>query len=241
MRDAPQLAGDGPVEAALQSGTYPSQLIARVLDPSGKIVFGYDIEGDLAVHYHFSDLLFLLLTGDLPKDSSTSSAFETLLFFVGESKPGDAPAHAANLTWLYGADTSAVLSIAAIALAEQARYLIESHKEFLMWLKTPNGTPATNFLAPNDTASETPETVLNLRTRFAQLGILVPAFEFPLKSTPAILAGLDACGISRPDQIERTVVVARFLLVLAEANSSEPLALSGYPLGLPRFVETRNP
>jgi len=70
----------GPLEEA----SFPEQLSARVVTPGANPrLHGYDVEGDLARHYQPSDLLFLLLIGELPA-APVSRAFSVALMFLAD-------------------------------------------------------------------------------------------------------------------------------------------------------------
>jgi citrate synthase len=86
-------------------------------------IHGYAVEGDLAPHYRFSDVIYLSLTGELPTDAQ-SRTFERALILLSPISIAEAPSHAASLARVCDATHSAVIGTGAIALAEQARFMV---------------------------------------------------------------------------------------------------------------------
>ena len=107
----------GPIEAF----AWPERLRANAVTPGEEPrIFGYAVDRDLAVHYRFSDVIYLSVRGALPDDVD-SSAFEALLTFAAPTCVAEAPSHATALVALCGGTSSALLGVAALGLGEQAR------------------------------------------------------------------------------------------------------------------------
>jgi len=219
---------DGPIE----SNAFPSQLLARVITPGHQpCVHGYDVHNDLALHYNLTELAYLALTGDLPEPHVTL-ALNAALIICAPVSVAQAPTHAAVLSQLCGAEPSATLGVAAIALAEQARHTVAAHRSLLEWL--------------NDTSQPFPETFqATHRDDLDSLGSLKLALrpsrlEVPgLQSNPTLLAAillvLHACGLRGARQMESLLVWARLPLVLAEAFAESEANFKNYPINLPHF------
>ena len=94
---------DGPLDSG---ASFPARLTARVVTPGERPrVHGYDVEGDLALHYQPTDLLFLLLMGELPTPA-VSRAFSVVLMFLAPVSVAHASTHAAVVGRLCGAPAS---------------------------------------------------------------------------------------------------------------------------------------
>ena len=106
----------GPLEG---SAAFPERLTARVVTPGERPrVHGYDVEGDLARHYQPSDLLFLMLKGELPPPAA-SRAFAVASMFLTPVSVAHASTHAAVVGRLCGATPRSSFGVAAIGAAEQ--------------------------------------------------------------------------------------------------------------------------
>ncbi len=108
---------------------WPAKLTARVVSPEpDPRIHGYAVRSDLARHYRFSDVVFLSLTGELPTEEQ-SSTFEQALILLAPISVAEAPSHAASLARVCDASHSAVLGTGAIALAEQARFMVRNGRD----------------------------------------------------------------------------------------------------------------
>src|SRR6476661_3139041 len=92
----------GPVE----SRAWPAEMPARAVSTAGTPrLFGYDVEGDLAAHYRFSDTMLLALTGELPKNTQ-SHTFNTIMTFTSTISITKTPIHASILARTYNVHTN---------------------------------------------------------------------------------------------------------------------------------------
>jgi hypothetical protein len=213
----------GPIEA----WAWPTTIIARVVDPSAPSrIHGYEVVGDLARHHRGADLVFLALTGELP-DDRRSRAFEIASIASAPSSVAEPPAHAASLAAMCGGATSAVLGVTAIALAEEARVLVETHRGFF------EGDPRIPREAQARDAGE--------REAVAVLRALLPDLEFVARlDDPSVLtcavAIFVACGLG-PAQVEAALVFARLPTAVAEGLATPRASFASYPMDTPRFVQ----
>ncbi|MDD5310077.1 MAG: hypothetical protein PHU25_22395, partial [Deltaproteobacteria bacterium] len=161
---------------------WPQKLLARVVTPgAAPRIHGYDVEGDLALRYRFSDTVLLALTGELP-DDRTGQAFEVAMQFLSPTSVAEPPAHCGVLARLCGARTSGVLGAAALAAAEQALFLVEGHAELIEWLERPEREPPARHLAGNEAEQAS---VSRLRAALAQTGFACPALDVDLSREAA--------------------------------------------------------
>lgn len=135
-RDAPTPFSENP---------WPAKLTARVVsEGTDPRIHGYSVASDLARNYRFSDVVYLSLTGELPSDEQ-SRTFERALILLSPISIAEAPSHAASLARVCDGSNSAVIGTGAIALAEQARFVIAEHREFLAELSRSGATPSTSL------------------------------------------------------------------------------------------------
>jgi hypothetical protein len=219
----------GPLEEA----SFPDQLSARVVTPGANPrLHGYEVEGDLAVHYTSAELTLLSLTGELPSEQALAM-FEVASAFLAPVSVAHASTHAAVLARLCGATTSTTLGTAAIGLAEQARALLDQHEDLLRWLRNPTDELPEPFRAkgPEDAAS-----VDRLRTLLSKRGLTLPLLELRPTRTAALLMLLHVAGLRRRERIEVAIVLSRMPSVMAEALAERPTNFGNYPMNLPRFA-----
>lgn len=120
---------DREAKTPFDEHVWPSTLTARVVSPGADPrIHGYAVESDLARHYRFSDVVFLSLTGELPTDEQ-SRTFERALILLSPITIAEAPSHAASLSRVCDASHSAVIGTGAIALAEQARFIVRHGRD----------------------------------------------------------------------------------------------------------------
>lgn len=227
-----------PREGLFDDNPWPEKLTARVVTPGGRPrVHGYDVEGDLARHYRFTDLLLLTLTGELPSGHA-SALFDVALQFASTIAVNEAPAHAAVLSRMCGGDAAAVSATTAIALAEQARFELARLGSWLAWLAA-GGVAIPAEACARDDADR--ESVRRLRNAAGPLVSHVRALreDTDIGREAAIVACLHACGLHRADQIERALVTARLPLAVAEGMAASVGDFRNYPANLPRteYVE----
>ena len=199
---------------------WPQKLKARVVTPGAlPRIHGYDAEGDLALHYRFSDTVLLALTGELP-DDRTGRAFEVAMQYLAPTSVAEPPAHCGVLARLCGARTSGVLGATAVAAAEQAQFLVEG------------GEPPANHLAADEADRAA---VSRLTAALARTGFSCPALGAELSRDAALLALLHACGLKTAEQKQAAIAIARLPCALAEAFAVSPTAFKEYPMNLPPF------
>lgn len=220
---------EGPLDVA----PFPDTLSARVVTPGPRPrLHGYDVEGDLAPHYDATDLLLLSLTGELPTPE-ISAAARVALAFVAPVSVAHASVHASALARLCGTATVSTVGVAAIALAEQARVLLDEHAELFTWLTAKDGDLPQRFRAsdPADRASTE-----RLRAALAQTGLAVPELGAWPTRNAALLIVLHRCGFKERAQLETAIVTARLPSTLAEAMAVKVTDFDHYPANLPRYL-----
>jgi hypothetical protein len=218
----------GPIE----EHEWPDKLTAHVVTPGPHPrIHGYDVEGDLARHYSFSETLFLTLVGELP-DQQTGAAFDTLLTLLAPIAVSEAPSHAAALVRICGAGAGGVVSVGTVALAEQSRWLVAEHRELLTWLATNSGPTPERYRTTDDREQSA---AVGLRHRLADAGLDLERIDPGINPLALMIAGLYRCGISQPQQIETVLTIARLPCVVAEAFARSPGAFRTYPMQTPRF------
>jgi len=233
-RDALESPAPGPVEAV----SWPEQLEARVVDPGPPVrVQGYEVDADLACHYRYTEVVALLLGGELPAGPA-ARALDVALVLLAPMPVCEAPGHVGLLSRVCGTTFPSTLAIGALTLAEQAAVIIEEHVDWLAWLDRPEGPPPARHLASTDEEGAELQAVA---TALAPTGLAVPALAVRPRRVAALLGVLHACGLGRPETIATLLVVARLPAVAAEAAAAGRVRLQDYPLGLPpiQYVEAK--
>jgi hypothetical protein len=221
---------DGPLESG---ATFPSVLTARVVTPGAEPrVHGYDVEGDLALHYQYSDLLFLSLTGELP-DPAVSRAFGVALLFLAPVSVAHASTHAAVVGRLCGAPAASTFGVAAIGVAEHARFFVDEHAALLQWLRAPHGPLPERYRAIDPANASA---VRRLKDALAPSGLDVTGLEAQPSREAALVMLLFACGFRRRERLEAAIALARLPSAVAEALAERPANFGNYPINLPRFL-----
>lgn len=224
---------DGKWEGPAEGAMWPEKLIARVITPGARpSVHGYDVEGDLAPHYRFGESILLALTGEAP-DEMTGHAFEIAMTFLSPLAVTEAPTHAAVLARTCAGSASAVTGTAAVALAEQARWLLGHHAPLLAWLDDccRGELPEIGRAIGDDDR----QSVVRLRHALGESAAArLPAHD--LGRDGALLAVLHSCGLRKAEQLEVAIVVSRLATCAAEALAGKRGALRDYPLNLPPFL-----
>jgi hypothetical protein len=202
---------------------WPETLQAHVVDAgsdhdAGPRLFGYAIERDLAQHYGFSELLLLAATGELP-DPRSARALEVALSYLAATSLAEAPVHAACLARLSGAEPTGMVGVAAIALAEQARFALAELEQ--------GRDQATS---PAERAS-----VERLRRMLDAIPFELPALDGNPGRTAALVALLGAVGLRSAEQIALAFITARLPVAIAEARRVQPGGLRDYPMNTPAF------
>jgi hypothetical protein len=226
-------SGSWPSPGPLETGLFPDQLTARVVTPGAQPrIHGYDVESDLARHYSPSAVAYLAVTGELPTPE-VAGALDTILVFASPVSVACAPTHAAVLARLCGGDASSILSVAAIALAEQLKNQLNEHERFLSWLKTAIGDIPAEF---RSITQDDVEAVRRLNIALRGAGLQVPVLAQSPTRDAAILAALHACGLKARRQYEALLVWTRLPVVIAEAFAEHATNFRHYPVNLPHFV-----
>lgn len=221
----------GPVEDL----SWATTLKARVVTPGARPrIHGYDVRGDLLTNTGIPGVLLLILTGELPTKAA-AMAFEKVMVFLAPVSVAEAPVHASVLAGLCGSDSCGRAGVAAITLAQQARFTVAEHRDLLMCL-TKGHLPENRFEPANETDAE--ETTLLLKA-LKDEGVSFPDEFKRLAPTAAALAVLqDCCGLTTTEQLEQVLLMARIPCTLAEAGAVKPGDFREYPIELPRFEYT---
>jgi len=222
----------GPLEGG---ASFPAHLTARVITPGERPrVHGYDVEADLARHYQASDLLFLLLLGELPK-APVSRAFSVALMFLAPVSVAHASTHAAVVGRLCDAPSRSMFGVAAIGAAEHASSLLDEHRELLVWLLSPRGPLPERFRARDEADVAA---VQRLTAALEPTGLSIPALAEGPSRDAALLMVLFAVGFTVRERLEAAIMLARLPSGIAEALAERPTNFGNYPINLPRFTYT---
>lgn len=221
-------AGPGPLEVR----SFPEVLTARVVTPGYRpLLHGYDIESDLAQGYGPVEVMYLALTGELPEPAHVA-VLNAIIVLLAPVSIAYAPTHAAVLAKLSGADSSAVLSVASIALAEQAKQILEEHRPLLQWLTEPAGDLPLAFRSTHPEERAAVERVMVVLETMLSKSVI---WEQRPTLMAALLAGLHACGVKERHHLEAFLVWARLPVVVSEAFAETATNFKQYPINLPRF------
>jgi hypothetical protein len=224
----------GPIE----DYDFPATIEARVMTPGAEPrIHGFDVEGDLALHYRFPELVQVALTGGAP-DEARGRAFDIALQFLAPLAIGEAPTHAAVLARLCGARTSSILAVTCIALAERAREVVADHRELREWLAAPEGELPPQFRA---TSSEDRTSVERLKVALAAAGVSVPGLVHGPTRQSALFMALHFSGLTRDEHLETVLVLASLAPTLAEAQAHRAGDFVHYPMRLPNFLYEEDP
>ena len=220
---------DGPIERQ----RWPERLPGHAVEPGDEPrLHGFDVQSDLARHYSASELMLIALLGDAPS-SDVGRALDVALAFAAPVSVAEAPAHAAAISRLCGARTAGIVGVAAVALAEGARVLVDEHEAALPHLLVGSLGPEPSRFTARDDADRA--AVRRLRVALGPFSPRVPAFEQDLRLDTAIVAVLLACGLRTREQLEIALVWGRLPVTCAEALAWKPGDLRAYPMDLPRF------
>lgn len=223
----------GPVE----DYPWPTELDAHVVTPGhDPRIHGYSVEADVAKFGGLAEMILLSLTGELP-GLEQCRAFELAMTFLAPLSVAEAPTHATVLARICGARSSAVVGIAAIALAERARHLLEQYAGLLRWLDTPDSPFPASCHAGSLAERVSIERLLALLPTVARE---VPVFREDPSRTAALLAVLHFSGLRRAEQLEPALVLASLAPTMAEGLARNPLSFRDYPMQLPPFQYTED-
>ena len=218
----------GPID----SKTWPSQLDGHAVSEAPEVrLFGYDVDGDLAANYRFSDAVYLAISGELPEDH-ISRAFEITLCFALPVGVAHAAVHAGALARLCGARVGGILSVSGIIFGEDATRLVDAGLKALADLDE----NATSRLHEDLRAAGVGERagVARLSAQLKDL-VEVRAFQADPSRDLAILAAFRACGLRSAFQLAAIVALARIPSALAEARCVIPGDFPSYPIDTPHF------
>jgi hypothetical protein len=176
------------------------------------LMHGYDVQIDL-VRLSRAEVVLTALTGEAPS-ARVGAAMAIAMTFAAPISIAEAPSHAASLARRCGADHTGVIGVAATALAEQARYLVEAQ--------------------PASIGGDDDEGVRRLRSALDKHHISVDCDGCNLWG--AILAVFRHCGLTEPWQLECAIVLSRLPVVIAEAMAAPHGGLRGYPMRVPPFA-----
>ncbi|MBN1607123.1 MAG: hypothetical protein JW940_10855 [Polyangiaceae bacterium] len=231
--NAAETSAEAELCGPLERGTFPAHLSARVVTPGDRPrVHGYDVEGDLALYYPPSDLVFLSLTGELPTPE-VSRAFAIALVFLAPVSVAHASVHAAVLARLCGAAAAASFGVAAIGIAEHARVWVEEHAPLLEWLRSRIGSLPARFRSEGEGDDAA---VSRLRAALEPTSLDLHGLQHRPTRDAALVMVLFACGLKRRERLEAALLLARLPTALAEALAERPANLANYPIHLPRFI-----
>lgn len=192
---------------------------------------GYDMLGDLARHYGFSELVLTGLRGSPPTEDE-GVLFDLTLSFFAPVVVNEAPTHTAILARGCGATASSVASAAAVVLAEQVADLVEQHAPLLEWLMRPEDPLPEPLRCQSD---QDREVVARFSECTRRLSIRLPILKYDPSTTSALFASCHACGLTHPDQWVAVVTGARLPFVMAEALAHPRGDRRSYPIDLPPF------
>lgn len=223
-------SGAGPIEAR----QWPHKLCAHVVEPGDTPrLHGFDVQSDLARHYGASEIAFIALTGDAPVDAAASRALDVALAFLAPATIAEPPAHAGALARICGARIAGVVAVTAVALAEQARTMVDAHEEVIPRLLIGSLDGMAARFAPRDDAERA--ATQRLRDALGPFCERVPAIGFDLRLDTAIFAVLLACGLRTREELEVIIACARLPAACAEALAWRAGDLRAYPMDLPHF------
>jgi len=213
----------GPIE----SRAWPEAIEAFVVDSSAERVCGYAVAEDLAVHYRFTDVILLTLTGELPSEQR-GRAFEVALTCALPVSVAESPIHAAVIAGYCGARPGLLLSAASVALGEGAVSSLEAVTPFL-----DGHTELPPRLRATTDADRRflPHLVARL-----QGTVDVPLLGREPRRDLALVAVLHACGLTTPLQVATALSLARLPVAAAEAAPRNPdQFVEKYPMDTPPF------
>jgi hypothetical protein len=222
----------------VETTAWPTELTAHAVTPGDDPrLFGYSVERDVARHGRLSETILLSLRGELPTVEECR-ALELALTFLAPLSVAEAPVHAAVLGRLCGARSSAVIGIAALALAERARDTLEHCAPLLAWFEQSAAAFPAEFKATCDAERASVE---RLAEQFRSIAAEPHVFRHDPSRMAALLGVLRFAGLHRNEQLESAFVLASLAPALAEAFSHAPGSFHEYPMRLPTIEYTEEP
>jgi hypothetical protein len=219
----------------LDTGPWGKQLCARATESgaSDDRIHGYALLGDLAKHYHYSDLVYLALLGELPDDVS-SRLFRLALYAFASVSVGEACCHAAVLSRVTAAPPVSAIGVGIVAAAGEVRSLIERHASLLMWLD--DGAHGTSPFhgEPNEWVVTLCEAV-----KAIDPGARLPQPEMTREA--ACITLLVVAGVRDPERISAAILAAKLCGLMAETLATGPGDFSAYPVQVPAFHYVEDP
>ncbi|MEM1023878.1 MAG: hypothetical protein AAGD10_00530 [Myxococcota bacterium] len=200
----------GPIE----DGEWVEAWTARVVKPGpAPRVRGYDLDGDLALHYGWSERTFLTHRGRLPSPEE-SRDFERSLAFVSAASVDEGPTAAASIARLAGARPAGFVVSVISVLAEEAQSLVVEGASGEGPLFSPSRVKG--FLAG---LSEERRAVIEEESRL------------PV----AVRRCWEALGFTKPEAWVELWCLSRLPAVLAEAFAVRPGSFRQVPMRTPDF------
>ncbi len=219
----------GPVEDLKWAEKLQASVVTSGLRPK---IHGYDVRGEMAGRASFSEVIFLSLTGELP-NKTVLKTFDCAMCFLAPVSVAEAPVHAAVLSGLCGSGTGGITGVAAVTLAEKARWTVSHHMKLLSALSDRTSALPEQYISEN--SAEKNETAL-LVNAAESAGSSVPETFRELKPVSAAIAVLfQCCGIAEPRILETLITIASLPCTLAEGMAVKPGNFRTYPIELPRF------
>ena len=218
-----------PAPGVLDDTVWPEKLVARAVLPgeSDDRLHGYAVLGDVALHYRYSDLIYLAVVGELPDDRA-SRLFHFGLCAFATVAVNEAPAHVGVLSRICGGSLASAIGAATIAAADQAHHIVEGHRDLLAWLVRPEDPPPATFRTADPYHHAW---VRSLRDALPDVSSLHPE----MTRDAARLALLFEAGLHTTDQLEAAIVTSRVSGLVAESLLATPADLARYPVKLPAF------
>ena len=206
------MTADKELEGTVATHAWPAKLASHVASAGRPVrVHGYDLHGDLAVHYDFGEYIVLALTG-APPPRQFGAAANIALVALADATVANASVHCATLARRCGADAKGALATGLVALAEEAEHVVASSEE-----------PSQHESAAGELFAALPEEVRR-------------ALGAPSSTVRATaIAILRLVGLNDPLQLQAAVSLARMPVMVAETLAVERGDIRDYPMQLPRF------
>jgi hypothetical protein len=216
-----------PAPGALDDTAWPEQLVGKAVLPGANDdrFHGYEVLGDLARHYSYSDVVYLAIVGELPDDRA-SRLFHCAMCSFATLPVTEAPGHVAVLARICGSTLASAIGVGALTLADQSREMVSQHAALLVWLASP-----TAQLPPEHTTTADASWVRALCEAAGDTKLVRPE----MTRDAARIALLFEAGLRTREQLEAAVISSRISGLLAETLKAGPADLKLYPVKLPPF------
>jgi hypothetical protein len=228
MSSSEQRFEDGPA----QLFPAPDTLAAHVVDwRDGGAIHGFGIVDDLAPNFAPHEVFLLGLLGD-EVSTAHGRAFGLALTWISACHVGHAPTHAAVLSRVSGAPTSAIIGTSAMVAAREAEYQLGQHRALLEWLDSSPRGEFTGWPQRDDT----------WRRRIVDAcGLELAQLDVARDAISAALIVFHAVGLRQPKHMLAAWAWARMIGALAESLADVGLDIHSYPLRLPPFDYEEGP